>query len=197
MASVVDICNLSLSHIGQSATITSIDPHDGGANSSHCARFFPLARDEALETYAWRFALKRKALATPTDAEIPDSYEYAYSLPSDYIRALSIFSDEYASDHIGAADYIIEGDLIFTNMEDATLHYISRVTDTSKWSPSFTLAVSWRLAQYLAGVTVKGDVQMRSFCAKQYQETLMHAAGMNANAGKTQPVHTPVWMSDR
>jgi hypothetical protein len=156
-----------------------------------------MARDEVLEAHAWRFALKRKALAMPTGVDIPDSYEYAYSLPSDYLRALSIFSDEYASDHIGAADYIIEDDLIFTNMEDATLHYIARVTDTTKWPPSVVLALSWKLAQYLAGVAVKGDVQMRAYCGKQYNEAFIIAAGMNASAGKTRPVHTPVWMSDR
>ena len=45
MASAVDICNLALSHLGDTATVASLDPPEGSAQAEHCARFYPVARD--------------------------------------------------------------------------------------------------------------------------------------------------------
>lgn len=195
MASVVDVCNVSLSNIGHGAGVVSIDPPDGSAYSAHCARFYPIARDEVLETHPWRFALKRAQLALSGTA--PDSWNYQYAMPSDCIRVLSVLPDGYSDDMTQTGDYVLEGDYLLTNTQLATLHYISRVTDTSKWSPSFASAVSWKMSQYLSGAIVKGDAPMRGYCAKQYQESLMIAMGFNAQASKTRPAHVPVWMQDR
>ena len=45
MASVADICNMALGHLGDSATVASIDPPEGSAQAEHCARFYPMVRD--------------------------------------------------------------------------------------------------------------------------------------------------------
>ena len=51
MASVVDICNQALSHLGDSATVASIDPPEGSAQAEHCARFYPAALAALLEMH--------------------------------------------------------------------------------------------------------------------------------------------------
>ena len=48
MPSEVDICNLALGHLGDSATVATIDPPEGSAQAEHCARFYPIARDARL-----------------------------------------------------------------------------------------------------------------------------------------------------
>lgn len=197
MASDVDICNLSASHIGQSANIVAIDPPDGSALAAHCARFYPMARDIALEAHAWKWAIKRYSLTQSSDATIPDHYTYAYIMPSDCLRVLSIMPDEYTDEHTQQLNYEIEGEYLFCNEELVKLRYIARVTDTTKWSPAFVDCVSWKLAQYLAGVVVKGDSNLRTHCANQYRETFMYAAGLDAKAMKNRPAHTPIWISDR
>ena len=63
MASVVDICNLALAHLGDDATISSIDPPEGSAQAEHCKRFYTSARDTLLQLHPWNFASKRIALA--------------------------------------------------------------------------------------------------------------------------------------
>jgi len=63
MASIVDICNLALSHLGDSATVSSIDPPEGSAQADLCARFFPIALASLLEAHSWGFATRRVALA--------------------------------------------------------------------------------------------------------------------------------------
>ena len=56
MASVVDICNLALAHIGDDATVSSIDPPEGSAQAEHCKRFYAIARDTMLQMHNWNFA---------------------------------------------------------------------------------------------------------------------------------------------
>jgi hypothetical protein len=63
VASEVDICNLALGHIGDSATVSSINPPEGSAQAEHCSRFYPIARDSLLEMHNWGFATKRTNLA--------------------------------------------------------------------------------------------------------------------------------------
>ena len=63
MASVADICNVALSHIGDEGVVVSIDPADGSSQAGHCKRFYPIARKAMIEMGAWNFALKRVEMA--------------------------------------------------------------------------------------------------------------------------------------
>ena len=63
MPSAVDICNTALSHIGDSANVSSIDPPDGSVQASYCKTFYPIALSSLLEMATWGFSTKRVALA--------------------------------------------------------------------------------------------------------------------------------------
>jgi len=54
--SEVDIVNLALANIGETARVTSIDPPDGSAQADVAARFYPIARDMMLERHTWDFS---------------------------------------------------------------------------------------------------------------------------------------------
>ena len=53
--------------------------------------------------------------------------------------------------------FAIEGDLIYTNQENAMLRYQAFITDPSLFSPLFVITLSWHLASMLAGPVIKGD----------------------------------------
>lgn len=205
MASNVDICNLALAHLGDDATVSSISPPEGSAQAEHCARFYPIARDVALEAHPWNFATKRTLLAEVTDAA-PDSWQYAYSLPADCLGAssvLNIWEDGSAQDDEGR-DFIVEtlengNVVIYTDAELATCRYIARVTDTTKYSPLFIDTLSWLLASYLAGPVVKGEtgMQVSQGMLKMYMNMLGKASTSDASARKIKPKHTPEWVSAR
>jgi hypothetical protein len=84
--------------LGDVANITSINPPDGSAQSSHCSRFYPIARDALLEMHAWGFATRRAKLALlsinpaqdPLDAT-RGSWKYAYIAPSGATTILSVY----------------------------------------------------------------------------------------------------------
>lgn len=183
MASEVEICCLALAHLGDSATVASIDPPEGSSQAEHCARFYPIARDELLEMHDWSFATLRVALAQVANSW--PEWTYAYARPSDALKIIAVLDANAPADYSGAyplpswpscygglninqigvytpQTFACETDssgneIIFTNQVNAVARYKRGVTDTSKFSALFTSTLARLLASYLAGPILKGD----------------------------------------
>lgn len=186
MASVVGICNLALSHLGKRAEVTSISPSDGSPEANLCNTFYYIARDFLLEKYEWDFATKRVALAdlgTP-----PDDWEYRYALPSDLLREWAVYADgEDRRLNEGGHPFKIEqdasGTVLYADVTDAILHYTVRVKDTTKYSETFVVALSWLLASFLAGPLVQ-DLKLADRCEARAYGIASEAATQRANVQK-------------
>jgi hypothetical protein len=201
MSSEVDIVNLALAHLGEDATVSSIDPPEGSAEAEHAAMFYPMARDTLLEMHEWRFATKRTLLALTAS----DTFEwaYAYALPSSMLRALAVLPETSSAEDDGE-DYDQQLDaadvqIILTNCEDASLKYTARVTDTTRFPPLFVTALSWLLASHMAGPLIKGDAgrKVSASCLQTAMGFLAQAKVSDANQRKVQPEHTPGWIGGR
>ena len=193
MTSEVDICNLALSHLGDEATVASISPPEGSAQSAHCARYYPIARDTVLEAHPWSFSTKRVALAltgTP-----PDSWAYSYAVPADCLRPFAVLAPGATNDD--TQDYIREGDYIYTNTASAILRYGVSVSDTTKYTPAVMTAISWLLASYLNGPITKGEKALEQKCTAMYGAWMALAKSMDANAQKVTRDYKPGWIADR
>jgi hypothetical protein len=186
VASEVDICNLALGHLGDRATVSSINPPEGSAQAEHCARFYPLARDLVLEAHEWGFATKRANLALLT-ATAPPTFSYVYALPNDCRNIIDLidpnapiffpfdqdcngaygYNGSYIenwnfSGETGVVPYELEvltdgTNVIYTNLESAQIRYVASITDTTKFSAQVVDTIAWLLAAYLAGPVIKGD----------------------------------------
>lgn len=203
MASVVDICNLALSHLGDSANVAAISPPDGSAQAAHCARVYPISRDQILESHPWGFATQR-IVATPVTNSLT-SWGYAYALPSNCIRLISVLPQS-ATDDTATDDFIVETDsagngVVYCNVLNATLRFIVRVTDTTKFSTLFTVALSRLMASYLAGPVLKGKVGASASQAmlQIYDTDLGKAKELDANTQRTSTIKTyqPLHLRDR
>lgn len=205
MASVVQICNMALSHIGSEARVSSISPPDGSVEAGHCAMFYDLARTELLEPGNWAFSLKRATLAEVTNHST--GWPYAYAKPSNCLRALRILRpsftqglvvDPHAGDS-GSAPFDIEGDVIFTNAPDAVLVYVQDVTDSTKFPASFTSALSYLLASYLAGPIIKGNEGVRVGDAMRQRALALAdaSATASANASSAESLPQPTLLAVR
>lgn len=181
MATDVDIANLALAHLGDRATVSSLNPPEGSAQAEHAARFYPLARDALLEMHPWKFATRRVALA---DASLvtppPSAWAYSYSVPP-HVTLLKLLPTDATAD-TQSVDYAAEiGEdgtaVIYSNQETAVLQYTELVTDATKFSPLFTNVLSYLLASYLAGPIIKGADGMRVA-----QDFLKLAMGLLASA---------------
>jgi hypothetical protein len=206
MASTIDICNLALAHLGEIPNISSIDPPEGSAHAEKCERFYPIARDAALEMRNWSFALKRVTLASVENTN--SHWAYKYALPSDMIRPVAIPipgvrlnigfmpCDPLAHGQQNSADFTTEGDYLFTQAEDAELLYLFRLTDTTKFKPLFVNSVAWLLASYLAGAITR-DMDIKQWCYQMFERELSLSAQSMANGSQTTNYHTPSWISSR
>lgn len=202
MASALDICNLALSHLGDSANVSSIDPPEGSAQAEHCARFYPIARDSLLEMHNWSFASRRAQLALLAE-DIDTAWSYAYAAPAGMVKPVAVVQPG-ALDTANSEEYTVESlasglVVIYTNTENAVLRYTARVTDTTKYTPLFVDALSWLLASYLAGPIIKGDsgVQAGRACFQTFTGQYQRAAGSDANMQKTTSAYTPASIAAR
>ena len=226
MPSVVEICNLALAHLGDDATIASIDPPEGSAQAEHCQRFYPIARDTLLQMHNWSFASRRVSLAQVT---MPYTmWKYAYACPGDMMTAVAVLPPEAENDYsvrayptdrygwgwtnppITAAgvyvpqEYQIETDtlgnkVIYTNQENALLRYQALVTDPTKFDPLFAIALSHHLAGMLAGPVIKGT-EGATEGKRQTQLALGYvqmARASDGNQRNVKPEHITSWISGR
>lgn len=201
MSSEIDIVNLALSRLGDTATVSSIDPPEGSAQAEHAAMFYPIARDSMLEMHDWKFATTRRLLAATTS----ETWEwgYAYATPSGMLKARAVLAETAASDaETQEYDIQIDADdaqIILTDLEDAALLYTKRITDTTKFPPLFVDALSWLLASHLAGPLLKGDAGKAAAieCLKMFSMIYSQAVNSDASQRKKRPDHTPAWIGGR
>lgn len=195
MASEVSICNMALSHIGESAAVVSISPPDGSTEAGHCARFYSIARAEVLEMHPWAFASKRVTLASLVNDST--AWGYKFQLPSDIIKVVKLLPYGATSDIVGL-DYIVAGEgQLYCNDENPTLVYTRLVVDTTRYTPSFTSALSYKLAAYLAGPIVKKATVAQAMLDLA-SAAVGKAAMLDANASSSETHGQPApWMTAR
>ncbi len=221
MASDVDICNLALAQLGDTAAVQSINPPDQSAQAAHCARFYPIARDALLEMHTWGFATVRVALAQVTNPF--STWQYAYIAPSDAINYLEILDPNAMDDYsvglqmAGTVPYspasgvgiytpqpfqvesIGGSEAILTNQANAVLRYTRSVSDTTEFSPLFIEGLATLLASHLAGPVLKG-AEGRAASAQKMQEFFRWRAlaiESEANQRRVLPVPGAQWMVNR
>lgn len=222
MSSSVDICNLALSHLGDAATVASIDPPEGSQQAEHCQRFYPVARDAMLDVHPWSFATKRTALASLVlDANVTQ-WSYVYAKPADALDILSVLPSDSSDDYNGSRSYVnqdvlttvvtsyspqtfssevsaVGANVIYTNQETAVCRYISYLTDTTKFPPAFVMALSYNLAALLAGPVIKGDIAANQAmrCLALADVWMKKAIDVDSKQRKANVSHNVPWISGR
>ena len=205
----IEICNLALANIGETAKVTSINPSDGTREADLCAQFYPLSRDAVLERHTWDFSTKYVTLVAVASPR--KDWAYAYAYPDDCTGIISVASPNALNDvRYGAVDtpqsFTVELDVngdrvIYSGQVDAVMRYSAKVVDSTKYSQLFIKALSWDLAASLVGPIVKGvegaklaanAQQMSHFYGKQAQKH-------DGDAKRNVPVnnHVPVWLQRR
>lgn len=158
MPSDTEIANFALRHIG-SREISNIESDDT-EEANACRRFYETARDEMLRDFAWPFATRYVALAL-VEEDPTSEWAYSYRYPSDALMVRRILSGTRMDSASSTARYIVAGDdtarVIYTGVEDAVAEYTVRADDTGYYPPDFVMALSYRLAAYIAPSLTGGD----------------------------------------
>ncbi|CAB4165335.1 hypothetical protein UFOVP821_40 [uncultured Caudovirales phage] len=208
MSTDIDICNLALSHVGDSALVTSITGADNSIQATQCARFYPIARDQVLERHPWRFSLKHSTLVAAS-VTLPDSWAYAYAMPDNCLMICNILNEDttygtnYPLNPTGpqrvpfSVEMVGTTQVLFCNQSSVTLQYCEKVTDATKYPASMVMAISLLLATFLAGPLIKGKtaLQMSQTLKQAFEVEFLKAAALDAAFTRTESNRTNVGSS--
>ena len=151
MASVVQICNMALTRIGQNQFIDSIDEQSKAAEL--CALHYEQCRDQVLQDFPWPFAEARVSLADIGSP--PQNWAYRYRYPTDCLQIRHITTPGMRQPRVEQRVQFkvinaTGGRAIVTDQAEAELVYTLKAEDTTYFSPLFTSALAWRLSAELA-----------------------------------------------
>lgn len=202
MTTVVDICNLALARIGDEATVSSIDPPEGSAQATHCARFYPMARDTLLDAYNWVFTVTRTSL-NQLSAAPASGWLYAFVPPANSLGIIAMFLPGAVNDNNPqpfSLETLSDGtEVIYTNFLSPVCLFNKRATDPSVFPPLFVEALVWQVAGNLAGPVIKGSEGMKAAqqCYGMAASYLVKAMTNDAQQRKVTIPHVPSFMDVR
>ncbi len=135
--SSIALCSRALLKLG-AGSIASFD--EGTAEAEVAANLFGHVRDAMLSAHPWSFATGQTNLARLTAQPVAD-FAYAYQLPADFLRALSVGSGSRGR----GADFRIAERRLHTNLPGIVLTYIFRPSE-EEFPPFFDQALIARLS---------------------------------------------------
>jgi hypothetical protein len=185
MASITDICNAAISHVGTRSKISSID--EGSAEANACLTHFAMVRDAALRLFDWNFARITAQLAQLQNP--PARWAYKYAAPVDCIRlrrlndvpllALPETFYEVAGDRDSTGAYV---NVILANAAPLSAIYTAQVTDPLRWDQGFVDAVVYGLASRICFELTGKDDRAKAL-TQMWQLSLREAVADSANEG--------------
>jgi hypothetical protein len=186
MTSEVQIARLALQHLGDRYDITSLTESSPEAEQVNLV--FTSVRDMVLREHPWKFARK---YATPAalSGVAPGNWEYMYTYPSDAMRIIRIVNplgEGVPPIRFEIARNSADLRVILTDQSEPTIEYTQRITDPQQFDPQFTVAFSYRLAQYIA-MPITGDRQIMADMKSMADIEVGKAKASDANEGFETP----------
>tara|TARA_R110002124_G_C8974430_1_gene515618 strand:- start:5071 stop:5661 length:591 start_codon:yes stop_codon:yes gene_type:complete len=181
MASVIDIANIALSHVGGNRITSLNGPTEEAAQ---CQLHYGFARDKVLGEREWTFAIARRQLAKVSDAPAfgPPSQ---FQLPSDCIRVLRCYEDgdyQYPLEN-NTTNWYKEGDKVVTDRQAIYCQYIRRVEDPNLYTAGFIEAVATYLAHKIC-IPLTANRGLSTELLQIHEEELTRAAVTDGLQGK-------------
>ncbi len=180
MPSVVEICNLSLAHIGQ-GSINALD--EASTQAEQCNLFYTNTRDSLLRQFPWNFSTKSILLAQ-VSTTIP-GWNYVYAFPPEALWVRKIYikenpdpeiPNEYEITSTGTAKYIC------CDLDAAYAKCTIRVEDPTLYDPLFVDVLAYKLALDLT-MPLTNSASRTQEVTQKYQYALSNAMMAGAVEG--------------
>lgn len=193
MSNAVTICNLALSHLGDTATVASIQPPEGSVQAEHCARFYPQALRSLLALHHWGFATRYEPLQR-VDRDGDARFAYVFALPAEALEMVAVH-DAYGV----RMPFAVQGRHVLANQPLVWGQWIDGAVEPNSFPPLFTETLAWQLASMLAGPILKGDAGAAEAkrCLQMVSVYLPQAKEADANQYQLPITHKVVWMEQR
>lgn len=195
MSTPTDIVNIALRRIGANR-ISSLQ-NDTMKEAVAARDLYDEARREMLNAHNWNFAIKRAQLtASATDPTF--GWDYAYPLPEDFVRMISVSPHD---DDSAIIEYRLEYQasddrVLVTNSNQIYVRYVFDMEDCHLMSAAFRDALAWRLARDLAAALSKSTAAMDKADA-MYNKTLSRAKSIDGVEDYPEKMAEGDWITSR
>lgn len=136
---------------------------------------FEMCAEEVFRSFTWNFARKTVVLERANGS--PVGYRYAYALPSDYCRRVSVHAASDLRSPEARCD--VSGRILFANVSPCYLCYVAKFMNPQDWPPDFADAVATRIAQEIAPLSAQSMALIPQL-VQQYQLSLSIAQASDA-----------------
>lgn len=151
----LDICKQALKNVGETREIASLTENSTAAQL--CRRYYPVAERTLLEQFPWPEATKFKQLTQTTNTRDGVDWQYAYTLPVNFLSAVTLTGDPAGVHVADETEFTIEGAILYTNISEVYLRYTATGVDPANYSQHLTNALTYQLAAEIAPGLAQGD----------------------------------------
>lgn len=184
MASIVDICNLALTKLGQ-IRITSLSDNNKAARA--CNLYFPYARDFVLRAHNWNCVTTRVQLA-PLSTTPAFDFAYEYQQPSDCIKVVEVDT---------SYPWMVEGRKILTDQGTTLdIRYQKREEDPNQYDSLLTATIAARLAYELAEELTQSNTK-KDEAMQDFQISLSEARLRDSQEQSPSTLYEDDWINVR
>lgn len=173
----VKIINMALGRLG-AAPIASVEDSKPGARLA--LQYYRITVSEVLASYDWSSAVVRRVLTLVPDEEAGPNltqYRLRYHIPQapKPIRVLHLFTNNLDAFQRVDSPFRIEGDYLYTNMDNAGLVYIGDYTSNTSMLDAFIIdLIVLRLAARMC-FSVTSSPQLTQQLMAEYQMRMAEA----------------------
>lgn len=157
-------------------------------------------RRELLRAHTWNFAIDRASLSA-LGSTPAFGWDYAYGLPSDFLRVISVHPDDndaaYVEYRIESID--VSGTQTLCLMCDATtvyLKYVRDVTETTLMTETFRDVLAMRIAAELARALPASNTDYE-LLIRDYRRAMMAAKSIDGIEDYPPKWPDGTWLSER
>jgi hypothetical protein len=192
----VEIVNMALSHLGNSAVIEDIDELSAEARQGKL--WYEAARREALEALNWNFARRRIALSLHSEPPPEGQWHFRYQYPADCLKARFIVNPlGPQADPVPFEIEMVEDErTILVDLDEARLIYTRDHALVSSFSPMFVNALAFLLASKLA-TALTGSVRKKELMMQAFGQAMYAAIQSNAGEGTERRLREAEWTRER
>ncbi len=178
--SKTEICNLAISWLGGN-TIMSVDD-DESLEARLCRANYDMSRRAVLEEREWTFAVKRGSL-TPLAATPEFGYSSSFLVPPDLLRSIGVYAprdDDRTQPPM--LKHVIEGGMIYANLNEISIKYIYDLQNTKKFSSLFDQTLASHIARNICLALTENATQQDRM-QNLYEDNLNRAASSDGLQG--------------
>ncbi len=148
MASPTDICNMALGYLGAERISNFENPQT--KNEQLCQLFYPMVRDELLESRNWSFTIKRAVVSSELIPKPEWGFGKGFLPPIDCVRIIEVRDDDSTDRYsVNGLNWALENGVIVAKADKVYIKYISGLVPTTAYSGQFIIALAAELASQM------------------------------------------------